>query len=217
VRGRAWTIAAFVGGGVACGEIREVPIAADTTAAASTGGTSSDATTTGSSTGPIDVDTEAHEEPASTSSTTDVQPGVRTTFCNPGFRVGPELAPEAVQIVVDDASTIADLDVAIRGWHGMLEALEITLVRDDDTIVLLEPASTGCGPELDVMFDDDGAPARAGTCGVLDERGIRRIAPSQPLGGFTGTPVAGTWELRVAPTDLGAGDISGWCLSVLID
>jgi subtilisin-like proprotein convertase family protein len=203
---------------LACGEIREVMVAETGTGTSgtsdSTGASDSDGGNEPSSTTDIDDqdDTSSSVGDANdTTGDTGVNDPARDLFCGGAFGIGPDLEEGEDTIVVDDTGTIADLDVSLRMSHEAIPELEITLIRDDATVVLLEPGTVRCAAQLDGMFDDE-APAPEDGCGVVDELGVVRLVPSQALAGFDGESIAGEWRLAIAPADAAVGDVTGWCL-----
>jgi subtilisin-like proprotein convertase family protein len=108
-----------------------------------------------------------------------------------------------IPIVVADDGVVGDVDVAVRLNHTFDGDLSISLIAPDGTTVMLSNRRGGSGDNfgtgsndcsgVSTLFDDGAATPVSG--GVAPFAGTFR--PDSPLAGFAGTPMAGTWILRV--------------------
>jgi hypothetical protein len=207
VRRAAPTALALV---LACGEIREVTVPDGTTTA---GSTSTDASSTTLAQGDRD-DASTSSDP--TSGTTTLGESTHDVFCGSAFEIGTELAEGENALLVEDEGAIADLDVSVRLSHESIFELEIALVHDRASVVLLEPGTVRCTAQLDGMFDDE-ADAPDDGCGAVDESGVTRLIPVQSLSDFDGESITGQWQLVIGPSDTSIGDVTGWCVVVELE
>ncbi|HEX7154497.1 MAG TPA: M36 family metallopeptidase [Thermoanaerobaculia bacterium] len=133
----------------------------------------------------------------------------------------PDVASVDIPINVTGFGAIADVNVKLRANHTFDGDLVISLVAPDGTIVSLSNSRGSSGDNFGSGANDcsgtpttfDDSAATAISAGVAPFAGAFR--PEQPLAGFNGREMNGTWKLRVA--DVGAVDIgTAFCVQLEI-
>jgi subtilisin-like proprotein convertase family protein len=126
------------------------------------------------------------------------------------------------------SGTVSDLNVLLDISATWVGDVTVTLSNGSTTVVLVDrpgtDTETGCGDSSDdypgIVVDDEGAdgtvesaPSDAPTSSDIAYTEGGSYTPNEPLSGFDGAPLAGTWTLTV--TDGGEGDdtvLNGWQL-----
>ncbi len=121
-------------------------------------------------------------------------------------------------IVIANGNSITDLDVAVEATHTWVGDLTVRLTHvDSGTQVNLidRPGFTGSGfgcsaDNIDAILDDAAPSPVEGAC---PPTGGTAYSPNQPLAGFNGESLAGTWRLTVLDGAGGdTGTLQSWCL-----
>ncbi|MCA9445795.1 MAG: proprotein convertase P-domain-containing protein, partial [Candidatus Omnitrophica bacterium] len=151
--------------------------------------------------------------------TTDV--GFNCTSSYSGPMAGPATIPDATPlgvgtlqdtIVIADPGTLSDMDVFVDITHDAIADLGVSLVRQEDALVIPLYSGIACSAtRLSAVFSDEGG---AAPCPAIDP-----FTPIQPNTGTTSLDdlenrsLAGTWTLQVVDGSQGAtGVLNSWCL-----
>ena len=153
----------------------------------------------------------------------------QTTYPAPGgpFPI-PDNDPTGVTspLVITDAGSIDDLDMDIQITHTWMGDIVATLTHTDTGTSaalidrpLFEDTGFGCsGDNADIILDDEATlvvetDCMTGPAGTLAYTDGERYQPNEPLSGFDGEAIAGTWQLNVndnAAQD--TGQLDAWAL-----
>lgn len=117
-----------------------------------------------------------------------------------GLPIDNGLPPTTSSFIVPDFGPILDLNLELQLTHGDLGELRIELSHLGTTVVLWDGQCAG-EADMDVLFDDTGAPV---SC-VSPVLGA--TMPFEPLADFNGMDLQGEWTITV--TDLAGGDPNG--------
>lgn len=124
-------------------------------------------------------------------------------------------------ILIDESVQISWLEITVWIEHSWVGDLVVTLTRLADlTMVTLVdrpgyPASTfGCG-ESDIACElvDESAAAAEDQCGTDGAALQGSLQPAEPLSVFSGSDLAGAWQLGVADVSaIASGRLVRWCI-----
>lgn len=119
----------------------------------------------------------------------------------PGLQVSHLTTPVLDTISIDRFNTVRDIDVALEITHSFSGDLRVWLESPSGVQVALLNENTTLGPNLDLVFDDDGD-------------GIPVDGPGS-LADFVGEDVFGGWNLEVHdPFPGDDGILHSWCLRI---
>lgn len=111
---------------------------------------------------------------------------------------------------------ISEVAVNIRLQHPYINDLQFVLISPDKkavTLLDIQTLSCGRGNNINVIFDDKGAAAAAGSCAALSNGS--RLQPGDPLNSFKGDGSNGTWTLVVRDKrGASSGVLVGWSLDI---
>jgi len=149
----------------------------------------------------------------------------RSSYCaSPNLAI-PNNNPTGVTstLTVSDVAGIADLNLFLRVNHTAVRDLIVTLRHVDTgtSVILIDlpgvPATTaGCtGDNILATIDDEAASPVESQCAGTAPTINGVFQPNNPLSGFDGQSVAGTWQLTVSDNRTSnTGTLVEWCLSV---
>jgi subtilisin-like proprotein convertase family protein len=137
----------------------------------------------------------------------------------------PAPAVTSTIVIPAGASTVTDIDVELEVTHTWVGDLIFRLDSPDagtNNVTIVDrpgvPASTnGCSNNnIDATLNDEGTDgAVETTCLAGPPAIVGNLTPNNPLSGFDGDPVSGTWTLSVED-EAGAdtGMVTRWCLVI---
>ena len=112
-------------------------------------------------------------------------------------------------ITIGESFTIGDLDVNVVIDHTAISDLKVTLTGPNGAVIDLWNRVCGAPDNLNVTFDDEGAPLLCAEPTVGTYRPVS--ANGQALAAFDGKDTAGDWTLRVSDNqDLDLGTLLRW-------
>lgn len=129
----------------------------------------------------------------------------------------PVTIPDAYQatstIDVDVSGALVDVNVRLNISHSFAADLLVDLISPNGTYVRLINKVGGKGPDFDnLLLDDEASSSVVGQLAPV--RGTFR--PEEALSFFDGTPVHGTWTLRITDTaEEDSGNLLGWELELV--
>lgn len=187
---------------VACGEIREVAVAAtDTDLEAETGessGSSSggpmgvDSGATDGSSGP-DMDTEGFEETGSSGSPP--TPPEPVSFCRGAEEALVERGQVFIELEVSGVDEAATVTLGVRGTNRSEEPLHLDLVHGSASATLIDAP---CGGNYSLLFADGGALDPDVAClAPTPPEGDKSVASMQPLSALLDGGANGMWRLTM--------------------
>lgn len=136
----------------------------------------------------------------------------------------PDNVPAGVftDLVVPAGGTISDLNVSLKVTHTYVGDLlfRLTHMASSTTVTFFDrpgvpTSTTGCsGNNIDATLDDEAATSVETQCGAGVPTILGTFQPNNPLSGFDGLSLAGTWRLTVSDNaGIDVGTVDEWCLA----